>query len=93
MKEDFVSISWVSVSLRLRADGSEPRPRAGDTLFEVLFAGGRMAGGGNVVEEGRKLDINVLSSSGGREGVMPYLEAFKTLIRRANREVAPKLSH
>ena len=33
--------------------------RYGDTLFEVLFAGGRLAGGGNVVEEGKKLDINV----------------------------------
>lgn len=32
---------------------------AGDTLFEVLFAGGRMAGGGNVVEDGKKLDTNV----------------------------------
>ena len=33
--------------------------RYGDTLFEVFFAGGRLAAGGNVVEEGRKLDINV----------------------------------
>lgn len=27
--------------------------------------------------------VQVLASSGGREGVMPYLEAFKTLIRCA----------
>ena len=33
--------------------------RYGETLFEVLFAGGRMAAGGNVVEEGRHLDSNV----------------------------------
>jgi hypothetical protein len=33
--------------------------RYGDTLFEVLFAGGRLAGGGNVVEEGKRLDTNV----------------------------------
>ena len=33
--------------------------RYGDTLFEVLFAGGRLAGGGNVVDDGKKLDINV----------------------------------
>lgn len=33
--------------------------RYGDTLFEVLFAGGRLAAGGNVVEEGKKLDTNV----------------------------------
>lgn len=56
--------------------------RYGDTLFEVLFAGGRMAGGGNVVEEGKKLVTNVLASEGGRDGIMPFLEAFKTLIRR-----------
>lgn len=56
--------------------------RYGDTLFEVLFAGGRMAGGGHVVEEGKKIDTNVLASSGGREGIMPYMQAFKTLIRR-----------
>ena len=36
--------------------------RYGDTLFEVLFAGGRLAGGGNVVEEGKKLDTNVRSA-------------------------------
>ena len=36
--------------------------RYGDTLFEVLFAGGRLAAGGNVVEEGRKLDTNVTST-------------------------------
>lgn len=56
--------------------------RYGDTLFEVLFAGGRLAGGGNVVEEGKKLDINVLVSSDDRESIMPYIEVFKTLIRR-----------
>lgn len=33
--------------------------RYGETLFEVLFAGGRMAGGGNVIQEGKKLDTNV----------------------------------
>ena len=33
--------------------------RYGETLFEVLFAGGRMAGGGNVISEGKKLDTSV----------------------------------
>jgi hypothetical protein len=33
--------------------------RYGDTLFEVFFAGGRLAAGGNVVEEGKKLSTNV----------------------------------
>ena len=37
--------------------------RYGDTLFEVLFAGGRLAGGGNVVDDGKKLDINVRHTS------------------------------
>lgn len=35
--------------------------RYGETLFEVLFAGGRMAAGGNVVEEGTHLETNVSS--------------------------------
>lgn len=33
--------------------------RYGDSFFEILFTGGRMAAGGNVVEEGKKLKINV----------------------------------
>lgn len=33
--------------------------RYGDNLFEILFTGGRMAAGGNVVEEGKKLKTNV----------------------------------
>lgn len=33
--------------------------RYGESLFEILFAGGRLAGGGNVIEEGKKLDTNV----------------------------------
>ncbi len=40
--------------------------RYGDTLFEVLFAGGRLAGGGNVVEEGKKLDTNVRAAGRAR---------------------------
>lgn len=35
--------------------------RYGETLFEVLFAGGRMAAGGNVVseKENKRLDFTV----------------------------------
>lgn len=33
--------------------------RYGDTLFEVLFAGGRMASGGTLAPEANKLDTNV----------------------------------
>ena len=38
--------------------------RYGDTLFEVLFAGGRLASGGNVIDEGKHLPLNVSSASG-----------------------------
>ena len=50
--------------------------RYGDTLFEVLFAGGRLAGGGNVVEEGKKLDTNV---SLHRPQHLPTLVVFITV--------------
>lgn len=54
--------------------------RYGETLFEVLFAGGRMAGGGNVISEGKKLDTSVSictlgrqphSMLGGRQSMVP----------------------
>jgi hypothetical protein len=56
--------------------------RYGDTLFEVLFAGGRLAGGGNVVEEGKKLDTNVLASEQTREAILPYVKVFQVILRR-----------
>ena len=39
--------------------------RYGETLFEVLFAGGRLAAGGNVVveRENKKLEYNVRGST------------------------------
>ena len=39
--------------------------RYGETLFEVLFAGGRMAAGGNVVseKENKRLEFTVRLSS------------------------------
>lgn len=33
--------------------------RYGDTLFEILFAGGRMAAGANLDNSGKKVDFNV----------------------------------
>ncbi len=50
--------------------------RYGDTLFEVLFAGGRLAGGGNVVEEGRKLDTNVCPTT--RLAAISFLKSVNT---------------
>ncbi|CAK0783738.1 hypothetical protein CVIRNUC_006937 [Coccomyxa viridis] len=56
--------------------------RYGDTLFEVLFAGGRLAAGGNVVEEGKKLDTNVLAAEPKKEAMVPYIKVFQTLLRK-----------
>lgn len=33
--------------------------RYGDTLFEILFAGGRMSAGANLDNSGKKLELNV----------------------------------
>lgn len=56
--------------------------RYGDTLFEVLFAGGRMASGGTLAPEANKLDTNVLASAPNREAILPYVKVFQTLLRR-----------
>ncbi|KAA6427859.1 MAG: flagellar associated, partial [Trebouxia sp. A1-2] len=58
--------------------------RYGETLFEVLFAGGRMAAGGNVVseKENKRLDFTVMSAGADRESILPYIKMFQQLIRR-----------
>ncbi|KAK9817341.1 hypothetical protein WJX74_003121 [Apatococcus lobatus] len=56
--------------------------RYGETLFEVLFAGGRMAAGGNVVEEGRHLATSVMNTSPDRATVMSFVKIFQNLVRR-----------
>lgn len=58
--------------------------RYGETLFEVLFAGGRMAAGGNVVseKETKRLDFTVMSAEADRESILPYIKMFQQLIRR-----------
>ncbi|KAK9908637.1 hypothetical protein WJX75_000787 [Coccomyxa subellipsoidea] len=56
--------------------------RYGDTLFEVFFAGGRLAAGGNVVEEGKKLDSNVLAAEATKEAIVPYMKMFQSLLRK-----------
>eukprot|EP00884_Botryococcus_braunii_P005038 jgi/Botrbrau1/14535/Bobra.0212s0002.1 len=56
--------------------------RYGDSLFEILFTGGRMAAGGNVVDEGKKLKTNVLASEAAKEPIMLYITIFQTLLRR-----------
>lgn len=57
--------------------------RYADTLFEVLFAGGRLATGGNLADEQKeKLVTNVLNTEASSEALLPYIKVFQSLIRR-----------
>ncbi|KAF6265503.1 armadillo-type protein [Scenedesmus sp. NREL 46B-D3] len=57
--------------------------RYADTLFEVLFAGGRLSTGGNLADDQKeKLTFNVLASDATPEGLLPYIKVFQSLIRR-----------
>mmetsp|Transcript_12741 Transcript_12741/g.22531 ORF Transcript_12741/g.22531 Transcript_12741/m.22531 type:complete len:420 (-) Transcript_12741:347-1606(-) len=56
--------------------------RYGDTLFEVLFAGGRMASGASLAEGGSRLATHILAAAGEREAIMPYIRVFQSLTRR-----------
>lgn len=57
--------------------------RYGETLFEVLFAGGRLATGGNLAEDsGNKLITHLLAGEAEREAITPYILLFQKLIRR-----------
>jgi hypothetical protein len=57
--------------------------RYADTLFEVLFAGGRLATGGNLADEQKdKLVTNVLNTDATTEALLPYIKVFQSLIRR-----------
>mmetsp|Transcript_1455 Transcript_1455/g.3202 ORF Transcript_1455/g.3202 Transcript_1455/m.3202 type:complete len:425 (-) Transcript_1455:625-1899(-) len=57
--------------------------RYGDTLFEVMFAGGRLATGGNLADDhGKKLDKNILACEPNRDAIAPYIKMFGTLARR-----------
>lgn len=57
--------------------------RYGDTLFEVLFAGGMLAAGGKYAsEEGTKLKNFLLGAEPNRDAIMPYIKVFVQLTRR-----------
>ncbi|KAI8468015.1 MAG: armadillo-type protein [Monoraphidium minutum] len=57
--------------------------RYADTLFEVLFAGGRLATGGNLADdEKEKLGTNILACESNPEAIMPFVKIFQLLIRR-----------
>lgn len=56
--------------------------RYGDTLFEVLFAGGRMSAGGAVVDDGHAtLDRAYLSPGVPEASITPFVQAFQALLR------------
>lgn len=55
--------------------------RYGDTLFEVLLAGGRMSAGGQTVDDGKKLDRAYLSPAVDEASVGPFVLAFQALLR------------
>jgi len=57
--------------------------RYGDTMFEILFAGNRMAAGANLVsDQGKELKTNLLACPPDRKAIYPYVKIFQTLVRR-----------
>lgn len=57
--------------------------RYADTLFEVLFAGGRLSTGGNLADEQKEiLATNILATEATQEALLPYIKVFQSLIRR-----------
>jgi len=57
--------------------------RYGETLFEVLFAGGRMAAGGSLDDSSNaRLKVNLLGEDAETEAIMPFISTFLQLIRR-----------
>lgn len=56
--------------------------RYGDTLFEVFFAGGRLATGAALAEGGGRLSHNILASEPTREAITPYFKLFNAMTRR-----------
>ena len=56
--------------------------RYGEVLFEVAFAGARLASGGSVAAEGKTLPFNILASPADRTAIEPYVKWFQSMIRR-----------
>eukprot|EP00877_Chromochloris_zofingiensis_P004066 jgi/Chrzof1/13660/Cz08g07040.t1 len=59
--------------------------RYADTLFEVLFAGGRLSTGGNLADDQKeRLATCVLSVTDGTDtkAITPFINLFKSLMRR-----------
>lgn len=56
--------------------------RYGDVLFEVAFAGARLASGGAVAAEGKTLPFSILACPLDRAAILPYIKWFQAMIRR-----------
>lgn len=58
-KEDAPLQENLDAGIKVLENSSLDFQRYGDTLFEILFAGGRMAAGANLDNSGKKVDFNV----------------------------------
>jgi hypothetical protein len=58
--------------------------RYGDTLFEVLFTGGRVVAGGDksATESKSRVDYNALSVGTEKEAIRPFVKQFSVILRR-----------
>mmetsp|Transcript_17942 Transcript_17942/g.24820 ORF Transcript_17942/g.24820 Transcript_17942/m.24820 type:complete len:426 (-) Transcript_17942:304-1581(-) len=57
--------------------------RYGDTLYEVLFTGGRLGIGAGAAEEGEQtMDYHVLAVPCTKEAIQPFLSCFSVILRR-----------
>jgi len=58
--------------------------RYGDTLFEVLFTGGRVVAGGEkaATESKSRVDYNALSVGTEKEAIKPFVKQFAVILRR-----------
>ena len=74
--------AWLAAGLPALQATDLDFSRYGDTLFEVLFAGGRMSAGGAVVDDGRAtLDRAYLAPGVPEESIGAFVAGFQALLR------------
>lgn len=74
--------AWLAAGLPALQTADLDFSRYGDTLFEVLFAGGRMSAGGAVVDDGRPtLDRAYLAPGVPEDSIGAFVAAFQALLR------------
>eukprot|EP00898_Chlorokybus_atmophyticus_P005564 jgi/Chlat1/6008/Chrsp4S06320 len=56
--------------------------RYGDTLFEVIFTGGRMSSGGRVAEDSAIQPFAIINAPSNKESLQPYVTMVQKIIRR-----------